>query len=205
MDIITPMALDPEIDAYLEAQKSLPPRSALSLEQTRIRMTESARQYGGAVIGNHHLEDFHLPSGVRVRSYIPDDIPGGRAAHDHLLLYFHGGRFISGGLDSHDLLCRRLSLCAGLRVVSVDYRLAPEHPFPSAIDDALAAVDWALEQSHTVSVGGDSAGANIAAVLAAACRTRLRCQVLIYPMIDATRSLPSHVEFGQGFGPSASI
>ena len=192
------MPLDPEIAAYLEAQKSLPPRSGLTLEQTRARMVDSARINGGAPLAIAHVNDLVLPGGVPVRDYqaSPDqDVP--------LLLYFHGGRFISGDLASHDPLCRRLAVAANCRLVAVNYRLAPEHPFPAAIDDSLAAVDWAVSQSKQVSVAGDSAGANIAAVVAAERRSKVHCQVLIYPMIDATRSLPSHVELGEGWGPSS--
>lgn len=188
------MPLDPEIAAYLEAQKSLPPRSQLTLAETRARMVESARLNGGPPVAIEPIEDLALPGGIPVRDY--------RLSRAPLLLYFHGGRFISGNLDSHDPLCRRLAVAAQCRVVAVDYRLAPEHPFPAAIDDALSAVDWALRESPVVAVAGDSAGANIAAV-AASGRRQIRCQVLIYPMIDATRSLPSHVECGEGYGPSS--
>jgi acetyl esterase len=191
------MPLDPEIAAYLEAQKSLPPRSGLTLAQTRARMVESAMLNGGPLPAISSMT-LLLPGGVEVREYHPPDEP----PDPLLLLYFHGGRFISGDLDSHDPLCRRLALAANCRLVAVDYRLAPEHKFPAAVDDALATFDWALRQSNRIVVAGDSAGANIAAVLAAARRSEIRAQVLIYPMIDATRSLPSHVEFGEGFGPS---
>jgi acetyl esterase len=189
------MSLDPEVAAYLEAQKSLPPRSALTLDETRVRMVQSARLNGGPPLAVNRIESLMLPGGVAVRDY--------RVADEPLLLYFHGGRFISGDLDSHDLLCRRLALAAECRLVAVDYRLAPEHRFPAAIDDAMNAVDWALRQSDRVAVAGDSAGANIAAVVAAGRRQGIERQVLIYPMIDATRSLASHVQFGEGFGPSS--
>ena len=189
------MPLDPEIAVYLEAQKSLPPRAGLTLEQTRARLAEAAQQYGGKPVEIPGIETFTVPGGVPVRDY--------RAADEPILVYFHGGRFISGDLDSHDRLCRRLARAARCRLVAVDYRLAPEHRFPAALDDALAAVDWALQQSDRVAVAGDSAGANIATVVAAARRTQVMRQALIYPMIDATRSLPSHAEFGEGWGPSS--
>jgi len=189
------MPLDPEIAAYLELQKTQPPRAGMTLAQTRGRMVESARQYGGEELEVARVEDFALSNGVAVRDY--------GAVVGPMLVYFHGGRFISGGLESHDRLCRRLCLAARRRVVAVDYRLAPEHRSPAALDDALAAVDWALKESGRVAVAGDSAGANLAAVVAAARRTEIECQVLIYPMIDATRSLASHVEFGDGWGPSS--
>ena len=193
--IISRMPLDPEIAAYLEAQKSLPPRAGLTFEETRARMVESGRQYGGEAFDIPRTENFTLPGGVRVREY--------RGAGDTVLVYFHGGRFISGDVDSHDRLCRRLAVAAKRRLLAVDYPLAPEHRFPAALDDALVAVDWALLQSESVAVAGDSAGANLATAAAAARRTRVERQVLIYPMIDATRSLASHVEFGEGWGPSS--
>jgi acetyl esterase len=192
------MPLDPEIAAYLEAQKSLPPRSSLTLEQTRARMVESARLNGGPPLTLPHIEDLATPGGVPVRDYQPAETTSGAG----LLVYFHGGRFISGDLDSHDPLCRRLALAANCRVLAVNYRLAPEHRFPAAVDDALAAAEWALRLSDRVAVAGDSAGANIATVVAATRRAEILTQILIYPMIDATRGLPSHVEFGEGWGPS---
>lgn len=190
------MPLDREISAYLEGQKLLPPRAGLSLQQTRDRMVNSGRLYGGEPVALAEVEDRVIGRGLKVRDYRPG------AGSDGLVVYFHGGRFISGDLDSHDAVCRRLAVSAGSRVVAVDYRLAPECPFPAAVDDALAAVDWAAGESSQVAVAGDSAGANLAAVVAGARRMVVRCQVLIYPMIDATRSLASHIEFGHGFGPS---
>src|ERR1051326_1079892 len=189
------MPLDPEIAKYLDAQKSLPARSELTLEQTRARIVESARLSGGADVAVAEVQDLMIKGGVSVRDY--------RLPSDALLVYFHGGRFISGNLDSHDGVCRRLALAGGCRLVAVNYRLAPEYRFPAAIEDASAAIDWALGESARVSVAGDSAGANITAVMAFERRRQIRSQVLIYPMIDATLSLPSHMEFGQGWGPAS--
>lgn len=191
------MPLDPEIAAYLEIQKSLPPRSSMTLQQTRDRIVESAARFGGAVLDVPSVRDFTLGA-LPVREYRVSARP-----MDAILLYFHGGRFISGGLDSHDRVCRRLALATQCRVVAVDYRLAPEHRFPAAVEDALTAVNWAFGESGRVVVAGDSAGANLATVAAAERRTRVKCQVLIYPMIDATCSLASHAQFGEGFGPSS--
>jgi acetyl esterase len=121
------------------------------------------------------------------------------------MVYFHGGRFISGDLESHDPICRMLALAADCRVLAVDYRLAPEHRFPAAVEDARLAVEWALGQGSAVAVAGDSAGANLAAGAALVRRgTELRCQVLIYPMIDATCGESSYTEFAGGYGPGAA-
>ena len=145
------------------------------------------------------VEDVILSDALRVRDYWPaleSDLP--------LVVYFHGGRFFSGDLESHDTLCRKLALSGGCRVVAVDYRLGPEHRFPAAVEDACLAVDWALAQGVPTGVAGDSAGANLATVAAIAHQgSALRCQLLVYPMIDATCSLPSYLEFAEGFGPGA--
>jgi acetyl esterase len=145
------------------------------------------------------VENLVLAGYLRARQYWPGDGPA-----LPMLVYFHGGRFISGDLDSHDPLCRMLALAANCRVLAVDYRLAPEHRFPAAAEDAALAVQWALGQGIPVAVAGDSAGANLAAVAALAHREPgLRCQVLIYPMIDATCGMPSYTGFAEGYGPGA--
>ncbi len=107
--------------------------------------------------------------------------PRGPAVAD--MLFLHGGGFILGSLDTHDALCRRLSARARLRITSVDYRLAPEHPFPAAFDDASAAWRWARDQGKGPwLIGGDSAGANLAAALAIDGSAGL--QMLLYPVVD---------------------
>ncbi len=121
-----------------------------------------------------------------------------------MVMYFHGGRFISGDLESHDTLCRRLAIASDCRIIAVDYRLAPEHLFPAAAEDARRAAEWLCKQGVPVGLAGDSAGANLVAIAALAHRTAgLRCQVLIYPMIDATCASPSYAEYADGYGPAA--
>jgi acetyl esterase len=146
------------------------------------------------------IEDMLLAGSLRVRQYWPvlgEGLP--------VVVYFHGGRFFSGDLESHDTVCRLLALAAGCRILAVDYRLAPEHRFPVAAEDARIAVEWALREGVPAGVAGDSAGANLAAGAALGRRgSALRCQLLIYPMIDATCSSPSFMEFGDGFGPGAA-
>jgi acetyl esterase len=190
--------LDPEVAALLERQKSLPPRSSLDVAATREMMRRAAALAGDPP-AIPVAEDILLPGRLRAREY--------RAVAEEgqpLVLYFHGGRFFSGDLESHDTICRLLAVAAGCRVVAVDYRLAPEHRFPAAAEDACRAVEWALRQGP-VGVTGDSAGANLAAVAALARRAPdLRCQVLIYPMIDATCSAPSFTAYAEGYGPAAA-
>jgi acetyl esterase len=121
------------------------------------------------------------------------------------LVFFHGGGWVIGDLDSHDVVCRKLADEGELIVISVDYRLAPEHKFPAAVEDAIAATTWiaakgkslGIDQSR-LTVGGDSAGGNLAAVVAIAARDgdgpAIAGQVLIYPAIDFALTHPSHQE-----------
>lgn len=190
------MPLAPETLAYLEAEKSRPPRSSLTIAQTREVMRRLP-EAGGDPPPLANVRDEEPSPEFRVRIYEPE------GAADSAVVYFHGGRFISGDLDSHDAVCRHLAGLSGCRVASVDYRLAPEHRFPAAADDATASVRWALRRWSRVAVAGDSAGGNLAAVAALALRESLAAQVLVYPMTDATRSLPSHAEFAAGYGPGS--
>jgi acetyl esterase len=124
------------------------------------------------------------------------------------LLYLHGGGFVIGGLDTHDSLCRQLALRSGLAVIALDYRLAPEHPFPAAVDDTWAALQALVEQpaAHGIkslaAVGGDSAGGTLATVAALHARDRgwpLALQLLITPGTTAHADTASHKLFGNGF------
>ena len=126
-----------------------------------------------------------------------------------VLLYMHGGGFTIGGLETHDSLCRQLALRSGGAVLALDYRLAPEHRFPTAVDDAWAALGWLLENGRKigvdpdrVAVGGDSAGGTLAAVCALHARDRgwpLSMQLLITPGTTAHADTPSHRLFANGF------
>jgi acetyl esterase len=124
-----------------------------------------------------------------------------------LLVYFHGGGWVVGDLDSHDWTCRMIANAAGCAVISVHYRLAPEHRFPAAFEDALAAVKWAAANAEMlridasrISVGGDSAGGNLAATVAIALRDegaiKLTAQLLTYPIVDLTAAYDER--FAQG-------
>jgi acetyl esterase len=193
------MPLDPEIAAYLETQKHLPPRASLDIAATRERLRQAAA-LSGPPPALARVENLILAGYLRARQYW--SVAGGPLP---LLVYFHGGRFISGDLESHDVVCRTLAIEANCRVLAVDYRLAPEHRFPAAVEDAALALEWALGQSVPVAVAGDSAGANLAAGAAVTPRGRaLRCQLLIYPMIDATCGMSSYAAFAEGYGPGAA-
>lgn len=134
-------------------------------------------------------------AGVPVRSYEPE------AQQDGVLVYFHGGGWVVGDRESHDVPCSALAAATRRRVVSVDYRLAPEHRFPAAIHDCLA-VTRALAQSARVVVAGDSAGGHLATVVARRCTvdgTPVAAQLLIYPVTDCSKESDSYRRFGTGF------
>jgi acetyl esterase len=127
------------------------------------------------------VEDAEV-DGVPLRIYTPE---GGPA--DTAIAFFHGGGFVIGSIETHDVQVRDLCRRTGATVVSVGYRLAPENPWPAAVEDCLAATEWALERFGAVAVAGDSAGANLAAVVAQQLRDRVAAQLLIYPAIDLAR------------------
>lgn len=152
------------------------------------------------------VEDFSIPArdgyALPARLYAP--------SHEKLpvLLYFHGGGFTIGSIATHDVLCRQLSHLAGCAVVSLDYRLAPEHPFPTAANDAWDALQWlsvhakSLGLAHHLAVGGDSAGGTLAAMSAIMARDaglKLALQLLFYPGCAAHQDMASHRRFAQGF------
>jgi acetyl esterase len=114
-----------------------------------------------------------------------------------LLLYLHGGGFVVGDLDTHDAPCRMLCRHAGVDVLAVEYRKAPENPFPGYVEDARTAFRWAGERYERVAVAGDSAGGNLAATIAIEFDPVLA--LLIYPVVDATQERPSRTLFGKGF------
>jgi acetyl esterase len=147
------------------------------------------------------------PAGtIAARHYVPIDSPQPAP----LLVYYHGGGWVIGDLETHDGPCRFLAHHAGANLLAIDYRLAPEHPFPAAAEDALAAYEWASANAARlgcdpgrIAVGGDSAGANLAAVACLLAREAELplpvMQLLIYPVADASQELPSRRLFGDGF------
>jgi len=138
--------------------------------------------------------------GVPARLYRPND-----RTDLGLLVYLHGGGWVIGDLDSHDGVCRSLARDTGHAVLSLDYRLAPEHPFPAPLEDALTGTRWAHAnaaalgcRADRIAIGGDSAGGNLAAVVAQLQVVPLVFQLLVYPVTDCTQALPSHVENEEG-------
>lgn len=148
------------------------------------------------------------PAGtIPARRYVPHGAPPESAP---LLVYCHGGGWVIGDLDTHDSPCRFLAANSGVQVLAIDYRLAPEHPFPAAAEDAFAAFAWVSENAADlgcdparIAIGGDSAGANLAAAASLLARDAdlplPAMQLLIYPVILADEEMPSRRTFGDGF------
>jgi acetyl esterase len=194
------IALHPDIQGILDAMLALtgPPPEDVPIEQARAAHTAEAVELGGRGPELADVRDVQFPGPggpVTVRAYRPEDAVGAIA-------YLHGGGWALGSLDGFDAVCRALARASGAVVAAVDYRLAPEHPFPAAVDDAVAAVRWLAADSDRVAVAGDSAGGNLAAVAARRVRGEvdLRYQALIYPACGAGLNTPSYREFGTGFG-----
>jgi acetyl esterase len=154
------------------------------------------------------IEDIAIPGPAGAMPARLYDASGERNAARPAVLYFHGGGWVQGDLETHHGLCARLAQRSGALVIALDYRLAPEHPFPAAVDDCLAAYRWLRAHARELSVdpariavAGDSAGGNLAAVVSQ--QTALTgepvpaCQVLIYPAVDFALDTPSHQELAQ--------
>lgn len=180
-------------------------------EAARAEMHHLLRVMPGAGGLMDRIETIQVPGPageVEARLYTPADLrpepPG--------LVFFHGGGWVIGDLDTHDGLCRLIAGQTPCKVLSVNYRLAPEHKFPAAVDDAVAAFRFAAENARELgfapsrlAVGGDSAGGNLAAVVAQQCRRDAQppCgQLMIYPVIDAGQNTASYELFSSGFGLS---
>lgn len=203
------MPLDPDIDALI---RSLPPGPRVE-EQTPAEARATFRQVRRALAGApppvEAVDALTLPGpagDLAARIYVPDGAAGRLTPG---LVFFHGGGWVIGDLDTHDEVCRALCGATGARVVAVDYRLAPEHRFPAAVEDAVAAVAHVAAHGATLGidpsrlgVGGDSAGGNLAAVAALHARDHgpaLRLQLLIYPATDTRFDTASYEANATGY------
>ena len=184
-----------------------PPFHAMTVDEARRAYTLAAEILEPPRVALARVEELRLPgadgSELPARLYAP--------SHERLpqLLYLHGGGFVIGNLETHDSLCRQLARRSGGAVVALDYRLAPEHRFPAALDDSWAALRWLSTHADTlgldggrIAIGGDSAGGTLAASTALLARDaglRLSMQLLITPGTDATGGFASRRLFGDGF------
>lgn len=191
------MALHPQTAALLEFMESL---GLSSLEESTPEQARTARPALPPTQEIHESRDLDA-GGVPARLYRPSDDP-----NLALLVYFHGGGWVIGDLNSHDDTCRSLANRAGIAVLSIDYRLAPEHPFPAPLADCIAATRWAYAHAAALgcdpdrlAVGGDSAGGNLAAVVAQMAPVPLRFQLLVYPVADCRMTSQSYVDNAEGY------
>ena len=207
----TATMLDPQARALINLmlQRQVPPAHTLSPAEARRLYRERGSYTQPDPPPVAEVRDLHTDAGVPLRLYRPLDAGDG-AAVKPVLVYFHGGGWTIGDLDTHDVLCRQLCAAAGIGVVAVDYRLGPEYRFPAAVDDCLAATRWVRREAAALgvdatrlAVGGDSAGGNLAAVVALLMRdagdTAPDLQLLIYPSTDQRAGAPSHTTNGQGY------
>jgi acetyl esterase len=196
--------LHPEIQAVLDEMNAAlgPPAHEVSVAEARAAHVVESLRYSGTGEPVATVRDVHAPrpgGDVPIRTYEPDGAHG-------TIAYLHGGGWMMGTLDSYDALMRTLANASGATVAAIDYRLSPEHRFPAALDDALAATRWLARDGAPLAVAGDSAGGNLAAVAARRLRGEvpLRLQVLVYPITDVAQDTPSYREFDHDHGLSAA-
>ncbi|HSO38922.1 MAG TPA: alpha/beta hydrolase [Labilithrix sp.] len=203
-----PLAPDVQLILAGEARRGGGQMNLSDPHALRVEQRNATALAGGRPVKVGSVRDLQIDGGagrLRARHYAPALGEGAP-----LLVFLHGGGFVFGDLDTHDAPCRILCRHGGMHVLAIDYRLAPENPFPAALEDARAALRWA--QAHAaelgadptrIGVGGDSAGANLSAVVAQLASTdggpAPICQVLIYPAVDRTRHYPSLELFDEGF------
>jgi len=203
------MPLHPSAEALIAqmAAAARPPITELAVDEVRQGYV------AGAVLAGprrpvHRVEELVIPSqtaAIGARLYAPES-----AVPLPALVYYHGGGWVIGDLETHDATCRQLSLLTGCVVVAVDYRLAPDHKFPTAAEDAYAAFAWVVQNAAAlgidparVAVGGDSAGGNLSAVVALMARDRGGArpvfQLLVYPVTDFSFETASYAENADGY------
>jgi len=203
------LTLDPQVEKILEeaAALGLPAYHDLSPTEARKQMLALAPPVD-PLLAVKRIEDRSIPGPdgeIRIRLYYPAGGPPFA-----VFIYFHGGGWVIGDLNTHHGFCHALAKTSGCLVVSVDYRLAPEHRYPAAVEDAYAATVWVAENSDVIhsdpdrlAVGGDSAGGHLAAVVALMTRDRkgpcIDLQVLIYPITDYNFNTPSYTENKEGY------
>jgi acetyl esterase len=195
------MTFDPQAQQLLDvmAESGAPPLTEMTPEEAR-QLPKNFTEMIGPGPDVAAVSDIEIPGAagpIPARVYEPVLDPAGT------VVYYHGGGWVIGGLDDFDAVCRALAVASGARVVSVDYRLAPEHPFPAATDDAFAALVWVAGQhsDNPIVVVGDSAGGNLATVSALRAREAggpdIALQVLVYPVVDCDLTRPFYAEYAE--------
>ncbi len=203
------MPVDPQVQAILDQMDSGHTRymSDVSVETARRQMNATIEEVAEDV-DVHSSVDYQIPvdgGEIVVRVIRPHD-----RSDAPVLMYCHGGGWVLGSIDTHDVFCRNLANKSDVVIATVDYRLAPEHPFPTPAEDCYAALNWIVSNADElgidptkVAVGGDSAGGNLAAVTTLMARDRggpnIAFQLLIYPMTDSDLTRPSYVENSEGY------
>jgi len=206
------MPLDPLLKTFLDQMSAQPSPKLweVPVEGARAMFAAMMQLVGPKEVAIGKIENLVMPGpggDLRLRNYTPV-----AAGSDALptLIFFHGGGFVLGDLDTHDGLCRILANEAGARVIAVDYRLAPEHKFPAAVEDALAALAWVEANAsklgvdaNRLAVGGESAGGALAAILAQAAsekkKPKLDFQLLMFPVLQVGGETVSLREFAEGY------
>lgn len=207
------MSLDPQLKGLLDAMAAQPDAPKISdqtPEMGRAMYLGMSQMLEPQNIEIGAIENRNIPGPageIPVRIYTPLNAASGPLP---VIVFFHGGGWVIGDLDTHDALCRTLSNETGAKVIAVHYRLAPEHKFPAAVEDCDAAVKWVSANAaslgvdaNRIAVAGDSAGGNLSAVVSQlslpADAPSIRFQLLIYPAVDANANTPSYVENGEGY------
>lgn len=202
------MTVNPQVAAMLAAMADMPAPDMATLTADTLRAANDQPMAFGEPPAVARVKDIHIPLAGRTleaRLYIPQ----GQASPPPLTMFYHGGGWVIGTLDTHDATCRVLAGASGSAILSLAYRLAPEHRYPAAVDDCYDALVWAEANAGSLgvdasrlAVAGDSAGGNLAAAAALLARDRggpmLRHQLLIYPVTDADFTTASYLDNGSG-------
>jgi acetyl esterase len=198
------MALHPQTAALLVVMEQFN-APALETQEPTVARAGMEMMTAPSTVELHEIREVNA-DGVAGRLYRPNN-----RKDLGLLVFYHGGGWVLGSMNTHDDVCRKLALAMGHAVLSVDYRLAPEFAFPEPLNDCIVALRWAHANAAElgidatrIAVGGDSAGGNLAAVVANLQPVPLKFQMLIYPVTDATRSSQSYKDNGEGYRLTAA-
>jgi acetyl esterase len=202
--------LDAQQVLDLVAASGRPPMEEAGVAAAREAMRGARLQLGAPPVTTW-VQDLVAPGAagpIPIRLYRPPDTPAGRLLP--LLVYYHGGGWVLGDIETGDAFCTALAVRVGIAVAAVDYRLAPEHPFPAAVEDSVHALTWLASEAKAlglrhdrIAVAGDSAGGNLAAVCALTAQNAgglaLRAQILLYPVTDMTMTSDSYERNASGY------